>query len=104
MIGDCGFFLLTEDEQQAEIGFTLASPFHGQGFASEAVSRLLDYLFDGLNLHRVRANCDPRNTSSIHLLERAGMRHEGRFIASLWFKGEWVDEDWFAILRNERPS
>lgn len=101
MIGDCAFTLLAEDERQAEIGFTLAPAYQGQGYAVEAVARLLDYLFADLALHRVRANIDPRNRSSARLLEKLGMRFEGRWVDSLWFKGGWVSEDWYAILRAE---
>lgn len=101
MIGDCAFYCLENDLQQAEIGFTLARPFQGKGYATEAIACLLDYLFGNLELHRVRANCDPENTASARLLERVGMRHEGRFVESLWFKGGWAGEDWYAILRRE---
>jgi RimJ/RimL family protein N-acetyltransferase len=101
MIGDCAFTVLSEDHRQAEIGFTLAREHQGKGYAREAVERLLGYLFSDLRLHRVRANCDPENTASGRLLERLGMRHEGRFIESLWFKGSWVGEDWYAILDRE---
>ncbi len=101
MIGDCAFHLLAEDPRQAEIGFTLARAAQGQGYASEAVTRLLSYLLDELGLHHVRANCDPQNVSSGRLLQRVGMRHEGRFIDSLWFKGRWASEDWYAILQDE---
>jgi len=101
LIGDCVFKILEEDTSQAEIGFTLAREFQGQGYASEGVGRLLQYLFEDLDLHRVRANCDPQNTASINLMKRLGMRHEGRWIQSLWSKGAWADEDWFAILQKE---
>ena len=101
LIGDCAFTVLLEDSRQAEIGFTLAREHQGQGYAREAVEKLLEYLFTVLRLHRVRANCDPDNTSSGRLLQRVGMRHEGRFIESLWFKGAWVGEDWYAILDRE---
>lgn len=101
LIGDCAFQRLTEDDHQAEIGFTLARPYQGRGYAAEAVSRLLEFLFNNLGLHRVRANCDSANTTSARLMQRVGMRHEGRFIESLWFKGRWADEDWYAILQNE---
>lgn len=103
LTGDCAFQVLAEDPRQAEIGFTLAPGFQGQGYGTEAVSHLLGYLFQEFNLHRVRANCDPRNTASARLLKRVGMRHEGRFIESYWLKGEWVSEDWYAILRREYP-
>jgi RimJ/RimL family protein N-acetyltransferase len=54
-----------------------------------------------LILRRVRANCDPANTASVKLLQCVGMRCEGHFVKSLWFKGAWTDELWFAILRDE---
>ncbi len=100
-IGDCAFQILLEDQRQAEIGFTLARAYQGQGYATEAATHLLEYLFTNLTIHRVRANCDPENKASARLLERLGMRHEGHFIESLWLKGRWYDEDWYAILRRE---
>lgn len=101
MIGDCAFHLLAEDARQAEIGFTISRDYQGKGYATEAVQGLLDHLFQTYHLHRVRANCDPENEASAGLLERVGMRHEGRFIESLWFKGRYTGEDWYAILRRE---
>lgn len=101
LIGDCAFYLLARDSRQAEIGFTLARAFQGQGYATEAVARLMDYLFNERQLHRVQANCDPENITSARLMERLGMRHEGRFIENVWLKGAWCTEDWYAILRRE---
>jgi RimJ/RimL family protein N-acetyltransferase len=101
MIGDCVFFLLREDPRQAEIGYTLARSHQGRGYASEAICRLLDYLFGELCLHRVRANCDADNLASSRLLERVGMRREAHFVENFWFKGRWTSEYWYAILRRE---
>jgi RimJ/RimL family protein N-acetyltransferase len=101
LIGDVGFVRLQRDPRQAEIGFTLAQAYQHQGYASEAVSCLLDYLFTEFHLHRVRGNCDPQNTDSARLMNRVGMRREGLFIESIWFKGRWGDELWYAILRRE---
>lgn len=101
MIGDCGFHLHLSDARQAEIGFTLAPAFQGQGYGSEAVRRLLDYLFADLKLHRVIAICDALNTASARLLERVGMRREGHFVENIWFKGGWGSEYSYAILRDE---
>lgn len=101
LIGDCAFQILAFDSRQAEIGVTLSRRFQGQGYALEGLTRLLEYLFAELNLHRVRANVDPQNQSSIRLLERLGFRHEGRWIESWFLKGAWCDEDWYAILDRE---
>ncbi|MGI2906319.1 GNAT family N-acetyltransferase [Tolypothrix sp. VBCCA 56010] len=100
MIGDCAFCIAT-DGKQAEIGFTLATMHQGKGYATEAITRLLDYLFLECHLHRVCANCDPENVASVKLLARIGMRHEGHFIKSLWFKDYWASELWFALLQEE---
>lgn len=89
------------DEQQAEIGFTLARSYQGQGLAFEATSRLLDFVFKDLRLHRVIAIADCENDKSIALLERLGMRREGHFIKNIWFKGKWGDEYLYALLRDE---
>jgi aminoglycoside 6'-N-acetyltransferase len=101
MIGDCAFHVLADDPLQAEIGFTLATPYQGQGYGSEAVTRLLAYLFNDLNLHRVRAFCDVENTASARLLERVGLRREGHFIENFWFKGRWASEYAYGILARE---
>ena len=63
LIGDCG--LKTEaDGHQAEIGFTFSRAYQGRGLASEAVTRLLDYAFCELNLHRVYAITDQEYTTN----------------------------------------
>jgi RimJ/RimL family protein N-acetyltransferase len=101
LIGDCAFQILPDDPRQAEIGFTFARAHQGHGLATEAVSRLLDYLFDDLNLHRVVAITDAENLASARLLERLGMRREGTFVENVWFKGAWVSELLYALLRRE---
>jgi aminoglycoside 6'-N-acetyltransferase len=101
LIGDCAFCVLGDVPGQAEIGFTLARRYQGHGYATEAVTRLLDYLFDDLKLHRVRAVCEVENLASARLLERLGLRREGHLIDNVWFKGRWSSEYWYAILRSE---
>lgn len=101
LIGDCAFSVLAEDARQAEIGFTLARAYQGQGYATEAVGRLVDYLFADLGLHRIQANCDVANNASSSLMERLGMRREAHFVESIWFKGEWRSEYCYGLLRRE---
>ncbi|MDR3573319.1 MAG: GNAT family protein [Anaerolineaceae bacterium] len=101
VIGDVAFHIFAEDILQAEIAFTFVRSYWGQGYATEAASRLLDYLFGELRLHRVRAICDVENLASARVLERLGMRREGDFIENIWFKGKWGSEFLYAILDRE---
>lgn len=104
LVGDIGFRVLADDTAQAEIGFTLAIAHQGQGYASEAALRLLRYMFEDLELHRVRAMCAAENEASARLLKRVGMRLEGHCKQASFFKGKWTDDLWFAQLRQEWQS
>jgi RimJ/RimL family protein N-acetyltransferase len=101
LIGDCGAHVLMEDPRQVEIGYTFAPAAQGHGYATEAVRRLLDYLLIERGKHRVIASCDDRNTRSSALLRRVGMRREGLRVESTWAKGEWTNDELFAVLRRE---
>ena len=101
MIGDCFFKVMEDDPRQAEIGYTLAREAQGHGFATEAVAALLTWAFPTFDLHRIIAIVDVKNTASVALLERLGLRREGHFRENIWFKGAWGDEYLYAILRDE---
>ncbi len=105
LIGDVAFHLMKSDPRQAYLGYSLARAHWGQGYASEAVHALLDYLFGELNLHRVVAECDVENTASQKLLERLGFRREAHLVENIFFKGQYGSEYHYAILQREwRPS
>lgn len=98
LIGDLGFCLA---DRQAEFGITIAPSAQGRGYAQEALQALLPALFGSLDVHRVYASVDPRNTPSMALLKALGMRQEAHFRESLSFHGEWVDDVVFALLARE---
>lgn len=101
LIGDIGAHFLADDPRQVEIGFTVDPGHQGRGFGTEAVTGLLDHLLVTVGKHRVIASVDPRNRPSVALLERVGMRLEAHFRESLWFKGEWVDDMVYGVLRTD---
>jgi RimJ/RimL family protein N-acetyltransferase len=101
LVGDLGLHPRPDERRQVELGVTLAAPFQGRGFASEAIRAILQFLFTQTDTHRVSLSVDPRNSPCIRLLERCGMRQEACMIESLWFKGAWVDDRVFALLRKE---
>lgn len=100
LIGDCAV-RLSDDARQATIGYVLARPHHGQGFATEAVRALLGELFTVQGLHRVTAECGTDNLASWRLLERVGMRREAHLVESIFFKGAWASDYHYGILASE---
>ncbi len=101
LIGDCGFVSSNGEHGQAEVGITMSPSVQGQGYATEALACLLEYLFSGLQKHRVKAITDARNVAAARLFRRLGFRKEGHFLQNIWFKGEWGDEFSFGLLRTE---
>jgi RimJ/RimL family protein N-acetyltransferase len=102
MIGDIFFVVLQEEVRLARIGYSLARAHWKHGYASEAVGRMLDYMFGELCLHRVAADCDPENIASFRLLERLGFRREAHFIESFPLgDNRWGDEYYYGLLERE---
>ena len=95
------FTIASLDDRTAEIGWILAPGAQGHGYATEAARLLLALAFDELGLHRVYAELDPRNTGSVRICERLGMRHEAHHIEHMWLKGEWTDTGVYALLERE---
>lgn len=102
MIGDVAVGR-SADGHTASLGYTFAAIHHGRGFATEAAATVVDRLF-AEGVHRVAATADPHNHASARVLERIGFRYEGRAVASAFVRGEWLDEDRYAVLADERTS
>ena len=77
VMGDAGLILLEHRGPEIELGYRLAKPYWGKGFATEAATAWLDYGFDELELERIVAVTHPENVASQRVLEKVGMRFEG---------------------------
>ena len=98
LIGDLALHTLEEDDSY-EIGFTISKMHQGKGFAKEAASCLLNFLFNQVGAKRIIASTDSRNYSSIKLLEALGFRQN---LDKSWqeeFKNETVTVLFFELTR-----
>ena len=99
-IGSLSLKIEDDVSWQAEIGWVLHPHYQGQGLATEAARALMLYAIP-LGVHRFSAVADPRNTASIRVMERLGMRQEGYFRESCFSKGEWTDDIVYGVLASE---
>ena len=101
LVGTCTLAQLDPTHGRAELGFALGSSHWGRGYATEALTRLLAFAFEELELHRIEADVDPRNAKSVALLERLGFRREG-YLRERWHvNGEICDSLFLGLLRSE---
>jgi RimJ/RimL family protein N-acetyltransferase len=63
---------------KADFGYILCAAHWGRGFASEAASCVVTWALAQPEIFRVWATCHPDNLASAHVLEKAGLRLEGR--------------------------
>jgi RimJ/RimL family protein N-acetyltransferase len=101
LVGEFFLFLRSREHRTGEIGYVVHPDLWGRGFAVEGSRHLLEIAFGPLDLRRVVARLDARNEASGRVLARLGMRHEARLVQNELFKGEWTDEDQYALLRSE---
>lgn len=104
VLGDCALFRGDEQNRRAEIGFSLRRQYWKSGYMREAASALIEHAFRTLNLHRIEADIDPRNTASARLLERLGFVQEG-LLRSRWIIGDEVsDSALYGLLANDHRA
>jgi RimJ/RimL family protein N-acetyltransferase len=60
-----------------EVGWGLLSNYWGRGYAREAVTATMDYVFDELGWDSVIHTISPDNTRSIKLAKGLGSRNQG---------------------------
>jgi RimJ/RimL family protein N-acetyltransferase len=63
--------------QEVEIAYTLAKPYWGQGYATEAATISLRYGFEVINLDEIYGLAFPPNAASQNVMRKLGMTYQG---------------------------
>jgi RimJ/RimL family protein N-acetyltransferase len=101
LIGNCGIRLKSADAHEGDIGYELSPNHWGNGYATEAARAIVAFGFVHLRLHRISSWCVADNLGSAHVLEKLGMRQEGRLRENEHYKGRWWDTLLFGMLDYE---
>ena len=98
IIGTVCLYNVSTIYSHAELGYKFSSKFHHNGYASEAVEKLLDIAFMELRLHRITAHVQEENQPSIRLLKGMGFETEGICRDYLYLHGAWRDHIQYSLL------
>jgi RimJ/RimL family protein N-acetyltransferase len=104
LVGDIGIGFGVPGERQVEIGYRIHPDHHRQGYGREALTAIIPYLIAQHGIHRFIGVAASLNTASVKLLRSLGFRQEGHFKQSFLCHGEWLDDDYFALLASEWPN
>ncbi|MGN0977439.1 MAG: GNAT family N-acetyltransferase, partial [Faecousia sp.] len=94
MIGN--IYLGKREFEALELGYVFRRDRWGKGFARESCEALIDLAFRN-GVHRIYAECDPKNPNSWQLLQRLGFQREGTLRQNVYF---WKDEEGNPIWKD----
>jgi len=86
--------------QFVNLGYWMGQSYAGKGIMTEAVSVVVPFVFDTLDLHRIHAAFLPGNTASRRVLEKNGFVEEGFAKHYLQIDGRWEDHVLFGLTRE----
>ena len=101
MIGTCGFTRFDYANNSAEIGYVLNTEYHGQGIATEAVKKVLEFGFERLCLNRIEGKYMVENAASRRVMEKCEMVFEGVRREGMLIKGRYRNVGVCPILKRE---
>ena len=102
MVGVVGLTITQRDLGEAELWYRLSRELWKQGYTTEAACAMLSFGFSDLHLHRIAAMCHPDNLGSRRVMEKVGMRYEGRLRENVPSgDGTWRDSLLYAIIDHE---
>ncbi len=102
LVGTLGYHQwVREGAHRARMGYDLLPEHRRRGLMTEAMRTAVAYGFTTMGLHRIEVLTDPINTASIRLVERLGFHREGTLRENTYFRGRFIDDVIFSLLRQE---
>jgi len=74
-LGTCGFGELDVARGVGDIGYVLAKPYWGQGYATAAAAGVLRFGFVELGLRLIEAQAFPENVASLRVMAKLGLHY-----------------------------
>ena len=77
IVGTIGAYDYESQTNSIEIGYSIFRNAWGKGYATEALSRVIRYLFEKKSINKIHAWSHIENVASQKVLEKAGLKKEG---------------------------
>jgi len=101
-IGGCGMNQVDWKNRYAVVGIFIGDEqYRGKGFGSDAMRVLLRFVFDEMNLNRVKLFVFSFNQRAIKSYLKCGFRQEGTMRQEIFREGQYHDTVVMGILRSE---
>ncbi|WP_018962792.1 GNAT family N-acetyltransferase [Coprothermobacter platensis] len=100
-LGSCGIDTVDWKNSHASVGLFLDKLYWNKGYGTDALSTLVDFCFQEMNLHKVYLYVFAYNQRAIHTYEKIGFKIDGTLRENVFKNGKYQDELVMSVLRNE---
>jgi diamine N-acetyltransferase len=101
-VGGAGLDHIDGKNASAEVGLFIGEPkLWDKGLGGDILRTLVHYGFEQLNLNRIYLRVFADNERAVHLYEKMGFQHEGRWREHEFRHGHYHDLLWMSVLRRE---
>lgn len=100
-IGECGIKSVDWKNRRTEIYIFLGKDHIGKGYGTDAMNVLLNFIFNEMNLNKVKLTVLSINTRAIKCYKKCGFKIEGTLRNELYKEGSYRDLVIMGLLKDE---
>ena len=100
-VGSISVVSYNNDVDSAQVGYCLGKAWWNRGIMTEALTAVMEFLFQEVNASRVEARHDTRNPRSGAVMRKCGMEFEGTLRRSDRNNQGICDASWYAALAKK---
>ncbi len=100
-IGGCGINEVDWKNSHALVGIFLGKQFCNNGYSTDAMRVLVNFIFSEMNLHKVSLLTYGFNKRAIRSYEKVGFKVEGVLKENIYREGRYHDEIIMSIFKEE---
>lgn len=101
-IGSCGFNNIDWKNRVAEIGIMIGDKnYLSKGYGTDALKILLNFIFEEMNIRRVKLNVYSFNERAIKCYKKLGFITEGILRQEVFREGQYHDEYIMGLFKDE---
>lgn len=101
IIGSIGFSnIIYGPFQSCFLGYKMDKEEINKGYATEAIKKGIEIMFQTYGLHRIEANIMPRNVRSLRVAAKLGFWNEGLSKEYLQINGKWEDHMHMVLIND----
>jgi len=101
VIGGISVVKLEDKHMGCEIGYCISSKYWNRGITTEALKKVIEFLFEAVGMNRISACHDTNNRASGQVMIKSGMSYEGTLRQVNIRNDEFYDLAIYSILKDE---